>query len=462
MISDHGVPGDTVARLRAFYDDGGTRALAWRRQQLAALARMLTEESVVLEQALRDDLGKSATESRLTEIRMAVAEANYLNRHLRAMLRPRRHRLPLRLWPARGWTVREPLGVVLVVSPWNYPVQLALVPLAGAIASGNTVVLKPSEQAPATSAALANLLPRYLDPAAVAVVEGGPDEAAELLEQRFDYIFFTGSARVARIVAEAAARHLTPLTLELGGKSPVWVDGTVDLQTAADRIAWGKFLNAGQSCVAPDYVLTTDADADALVPALRRSIRQFYGDDPASSPDYARMLSAQNLDRLTAMLEVASVVIGGESDRARRYLAPTVLDHVSTDDPIMREEIFGPILPILRVPDVEAAIEIIRSGEKPLAAYVFTTNRMVRRAFAQRVSCGALGVNVPVAHLSAPELPFGGVGGSGIGQYHGEHSIRTFSHERAVLSKPMTPDTLRMVYPPHGRLADAVARWLMR
>jgi aldehyde dehydrogenase (NAD+) len=462
MNTTNGVSAAAVARLRAYYEGGQTRTVAWRRQQLGALARMLTEQAPALEQALREDLGKSATESRLTELRMVVAEANYLARHIRRMLRPRRQRLPVRLWPARGWTVREPLGVVLVMAPWNYPVQLALVPLAGALASGNTVVLKPSERAPATSRALARLMPQYLDPAATAVIEGGPDAVSETLEQRFDYIFFTGSASTGRIVAEAAAKHLTPLTLELGGKCPVWVDSTVDLQTAADRIVWGKFLNAGQSCVAPDYVLATDDDADALIPALGRSIRRFYGDDASASPDYGRILSTDDFDRLTGMLEQATVVIGGDSDRAGRYLAPTVVDRVNLTDPVMREEIFGPILPILRVRDVDAAIAAIRSGGKPLAAYVFTERRAVRRAFAQRVSSGALGVNVPVAHLSAPTLPFGGVGGSGAGNYHGEHSIRTFSHERAVLSKPMRPDTMRMVYPPHGRLADAVARWLMR
>ncbi|WP_129669370.1 aldehyde dehydrogenase family protein [Phytoactinopolyspora endophytica] len=454
----------TVSRLRDVYDGGLTRPLAWRSAQLRALVRMLTDESPLreLEDALREDLGKPAPESQLTEFRVVVAEVNHTLRNLRRWLRPRRRRLPVALWPARGWTVREPLGVVLVISPWNYPVQLALAPLAGAIASGNTVLLKPSELAPATSAVLARLLPRYLDPRAVAVVEGGPDEASDLLRQRFDHIFFTGRGRVGRIVAEAASKHLTPVTLELGGKSPVWVDGTADMRSTADRIAWGKFLNAGQSCVAPDYVLATPDVADALVPALRRSITRLYGDDPSASPDYGRILSERHLDRLAQMLESATVVVGGRLDRASRYLEPTVLDQVTSGDAAMQEEIFGPILPIMRVSGVDEAIDVVRSGDKPLALYVFSEDRSVRQAFARRTSSGALGVNVPVAHLAAPELPFGGVGESGTGRYHGESSIRTFSHERAVLSKSLLPDTMRTVYPPYGRLADFVARRLMK
>ncbi|NEE02263.1 aldehyde dehydrogenase family protein [Phytoactinopolyspora halotolerans] len=451
-----------VSRLRDAFDDGVTRPLPWRADQLRAVARMLTEGSTLLERALYEDLGKPAAEAQVTEIRVAVAEATHALRHLRRWMRPRRRRLPPVLWPARGWVVREPLGVVLIISPWNYPVQLSLVPLVGAVASGNAVVLKPSELAPATSSAVAGLVRRFMDPRAVAVVEGGPEAASHLLEERFDHIFFTGSTRTARIVAESAAKRLTPVTLELGGKSPVWVDRTVRLQPAADRIAWGKFVNAGQTCVAPDYVLATPDVADALIPALGRSIRRFFGDDAAISPDYGRILNHGHHDRLVGLLDGASVVIGGRHDRASRYLEPTVVDDVTTADALMSEEIFGPILPIVRVPDAGAAIEVVRSGPKPLTLYVFSDDRDVLRAFAHRTSSGALGVNVPLAHLAAPELPFGGVGASGTGRYHGEDSIRTFSHERAILSKPLVPDTVRMVYPPYGRLADFVARRLMR
>ncbi|WP_166350584.1 aldehyde dehydrogenase family protein [Phytoactinopolyspora limicola] len=453
---------DVVGRLREYFHAGYTRPVHWRRQQLRSLGRMLTERSPAFERALAADLAKSPTEAQLTEIRVVVAEANHLARRLQRYLRPRRHRLPPSLWPARGWTVREPLGVVLVIAPWNYPVQLALTPLAGALASGNAVVVKPSELAPATSQVLAELLPRYLDHEAVVVLEGGPDQATSLLEQRFDHVFFTGSAYTGRIVAEAAARQLTPVTLELGGKSPVWVDHTVDLRAAADRITWGKFLNAGQTCVAPDYLLTTDAVADALIPALRASITRFYGDDPAASGDYGRMLSADAVDRLHRMLTTADVVIGGAVDPAARYLAPTVVDGVTSHDPLMREEIFGPVLPIVRVPDAAAAIRIVRSGEKPLAVYVFSDDPAVRRVFAQQTSSGALGLNVGVAHLAASALPFGGVGPSGWGRYRGEHSIQTFSHERAVLSKSLWPDTMRTVYPPLGRMARFVARRVIR
>jgi aldehyde dehydrogenase (NAD+) len=354
--------------------------------------------------------------------------------------------------------VPEPLGVVLVIAPWNYPVQLLLGPLVGALAAGNAVVLKPSEVAPATSAALARLVPRFLDSRAVAVVEGAADATTALLEQRFDHIFFTGGGGVARIVARAAAEHLTPTTLELGGKSPVWIDDTVDLDVAARRLAWGKFMNAGQTCVAPDYVLATPAVAARLTTALGRAIAAFYGDDPSTSADYGRIVADRHVERLAGLLEGERPAVGGTVDRESRYIAPTVVDGVRLDSALMADEIFGPILPIVHVAGLDEAIRVIRSREKPLALYVFTASRSVERRLLRETSSGAVGVGVPSAHLLVPGLPFGGVGASGSGAYHGKRSFDTFTHEKALLRKPLAPDTIGLVYPPFTSRRESFIR----
>jgi aldehyde dehydrogenase (NAD+) len=452
----------TVEALRLTYDSGVTKPLSWRLAQLAALRRMLTERSAEFEDALLADLAKNPTESQIAEIGFVVGEIAHVVKHLRRWLRPRRVAVPGALLPARASVVREPLGVVLVIAPWNYPVQLLLAPLVGAIAAGNAVLLKPSELAPATSAAMARLIPEYLDPRAVSVVEGGVDETTELLKQRFDHIFYTGNGRVGRIVAAAAAQNLTPVTLELGGKSPVYVDETVDIDAAAQRIAWGKFMNAGQTCVAPDYILAPAAVADRLAVALERAVRALYGDDPATSPDYGRIVNQPHFERLTGFLDAGTAVTGASSDHASRYLAPTVLKDVPRDAPVMREEIFGPILPIVTVSGLDDAISVITSGDKPLALYVFSESARVRKRILTETSSGAVGFGVPAAHLAVGGLPFGGVGDSGTGAYHGENSLRTFSHEKAVLTKSLKPDTLKLVYPPYTEAKDKFARGLLR
>ena len=356
--------------------------------------------------------------------------------------------VPLRVLPGKAQIVREPLGVVLVIAPWNYPVLLTLTPLVGALAAGNAVVVKPSEVAPATSAVLAGLLGRHLDAEAVHVVEGAVPETTALLAERFDHIFYTGNGAVGRIVLEAAARHLTPVTLELGGKSPTFVDDGVDLEATAQRIVWGKFTNAGQTCVAPDYVLATRHTLDALKPLLVKAIRDSYGDDPSGSPDYGRIVNSRHLERLSGLIDPAQVVTGGDSNPSTRYLAPTVLDGVSFDDPVMADEIFGPVLPLVEVSGVDEAIEVINRRDKPLALYVFTSRPETRRRFVRDTSSGAVGVNIPLAHLAVPELPFGGVGMSGMGAYHGEFSVELFSHAKAVLRQPLRPDSTVVVRPP--------------
>ncbi|MFE9353177.1 aldehyde dehydrogenase family protein [Streptomyces olivaceoviridis] len=431
-------PADVVARLRATYAAGRTKPVEWRTGQLRRLRAMLTERGADLAAALNADLGKSGAEAYRTEIDFTVREIDHTLEHLAQWLRPEPAPVPAHLGAdATAWTQCDPLGVVLVIAPWNYPAQLLLAPMVGALASGNAVVAKPSELAPATSAVLAELIPAYLDTDAVAVVEGGVPETTALLAERFDHIFYTGNGTVGRIVMRAAAEHLTPVTLELGGKSPVFVDRGTDLETVADRLARGKFLNAGQTCVAPDYVLTDPETATALEAALVRAVEGLFGADPQRSEEYGRIVNERHFDRLSALLDSGRVVVGGVGDRAAKYLAPTVLADVDPESPVMREEIFGPILPIVTVPGLDEAIDFINDRDKPLALYVFSESDETRDRIAAETSSGGLGHGLPLAHLTVSDLPFGGVGESGMGSYHGRYSIETFSHRKAVLSKPL-------------------------
>ncbi|AQS71152.1 aldehyde dehydrogenase family protein [Streptomyces pactum] len=430
-------PADVVARLRATFRTGRTKPVEWRTAQLHRLRALLTENGPDLEAALHADLGKSAAEAQRTEIGFTVREIDHTLDHLADWLRPEPAPVPAHLGAdATAWTQYDPLGVVLVVAPWNYPAQLLLAPVVGALAAGNAVVAKPSELAPATSSVLARLLPRYLDTEAVAVVEGGVPETTALLAERFDHVFYTGNGTVGRIVMRAAAEHLTPVTLELGGKSPAFVDRDVDLDVVAARLAGGKFLNAGQTCVAPDYVLTDPETAAALEPALVRAVEGLYGTDPARSAEYARIVNERHYDRLTGLLDSGRVVVGGTGDRSEKYIAPTVLADVAPEAPVMREEIFGPILPIVTVSGPDEAIDFVNDRDKPLALYVFSESDATRERFAAETSSGGLGHGLPLAHLTVSDLPFGGVGESGMGNYHGRYSIETFSHRKAVLKKP--------------------------
>jgi aldehyde dehydrogenase (NAD+) len=452
----------TVAELRVSYGEGSTRPVAARLRALEALGRGIEAEAPALRAALAEDLGKPPVESVVTEIGYTLAEIDHVRRNLRRWLRPERIPVPLVLAPARARLWRDPLGVVLVLAPWNYPLHLALAPLVGALAGGNAAVLKPSETAPATSAALAGLVGRHLPPGTVRVVEGGVATATALLAERFDHIFFTGSARVGRIVARAAAEHLTPVTLELGGKSPAFVDEGQDLAVVARRLAWGKWTNAGQTCVAPDHVLATRPVLDALVPHLRAAIAEMYGSDPARSADYGRMISTEHAERVVRLIDPEKVVAGGESDPAARYVAPTVVDRVGWEDAVMAEEIFGPVLPLVEVSGPGEAASRIRSGPAPLTAYAFTDRRAVRRLLRAGTASGSLVFGMTIGHLGMHDLPFGGVGLSGTGAYHGRESLRTFTHARPVVSKPLVPDTLSLGYPPATPSRTAVLRRFYR
>jgi acyl-CoA reductase-like NAD-dependent aldehyde dehydrogenase len=360
----------------------------------------------------------------------------------------------------RGRVVREPLGVVLVISPWNYPMGLLLAPAASAIAAGNAVVLKPSELTPHTSAALARRIPEYLDPEAVTLVEGGVEETTLLLEQRFDHIFYTGNGRVAQVVLEAAAKHLTPVTLELGGKSPCIVDRDADIETTARRIAWGKFINSGQTCIAPDYVLVHSSKEAALVEALERCVHEFYGDDPKTSPDYARIVNQRHHQRLSTLMKDGVPAFGGELDPDQNYVAPTVLRDVSPDSAIMQEEIFGPILPVLSVDSIDEAIDFVNKRDKPLALYLFTKNSEVENEVLERTSSGGACINGTLLHIMDARMPFGGVGPSGMGAYHGRHTFETFSHRRSVLTRGTGFDP-KIMYPPYSeRVAKLMQRFM--
>ena len=431
-------PAELVARLRATFRSGRTKPLDWRTEQLTRLRALLTENRAELVEALHQDLGKPEAEASGVDIDLPVREIDHTLAHLAEWLAPQ----PVDVTgvfgaDATAGTRLDPLGTVLVIAPWNYPVQLLTVPLAGALAAGDTVVVKPSELAPATSAAVARLIPQYLDREAVAVVEGAVPETTALLEQHWDHIFYTGNGTVGRIVMRAAAEHLTPVTLELGGKSPVFVDSDADLDTVARRLAQTKFANAGQTCVAPDYVLTDPATARRLEPALAQAVEELFGADPQQSPRYGRLVNERHFDRVSGLLDSGRTVTGGTHDRADRYIAPTVLAGVAPDAPVMREEIFGPVLPIVEVDGLDAAIDFINDRDKPLALYGFTGNAATRRRLAEETSSGGLGFGAPMAHLRVPELPFGGVGESGMGGYHGLLSVETFSHRKAVLDVPL-------------------------
>ncbi len=448
----------TVAELRATFESGKTQGYAWRLQQLGRLERMLEEHRQDLLGALEADLGKSRHEGWVAELIVCPAEVAHAKKHLRSWMAPVKVPTPKVLQPAKCSVRPEPLGVALILGPWNYPLQLMLLPLVGALSAGNCAVLKPSELAAHSSHLLAELVPRYLDQDSVRVVEGGAEVAGSLLQERFDHIFFTGSDVVARTVMSAAARHLTPVTLELGGKSPAIVERSADLGVTANRIAWGKFVNAGQTCVAPDYVLVERPVEEALLAQLIRAIRQFYGDDPRQSPDYGRIVNERHHQRLVRLLEGCSVMHGGEHDPASRYIAPTLLRGMRPDSAVMTEEIFGPLLPVLPVDSIGDALSFVNARPRPLALYVFTRDRAVAERVLGATSSGGACVNDAVVHLGVHDLPFGGVGESGFGAYHGRHGFETFSHRKGILDKSFQLD-LDLRYPPYD---EQKVKWLTR
>lgn len=445
--------------MRAFFDAGNTLEAGIRLGWLRALQQGIVRHEAELLAALELDLGKAPMEGYMTEVGMVLDELRCQIRNLRRWARPRRVRTPLAQFHAVSRIYREPYGLVLVMAPWNYPLQLSLEPLIGAIAAGNCVVLKPSNYAPHTAKAMERLLQDCLPRELVRVVQGGRAENAALLETRFDYIFFTGGKTVGRLVMEKAARYLTPVSLELGGKSPVLVLDDANLDLAARRILFGKLLNAGQTCVAPDYVLVQRSAKDALVAAMRKYIALFLGEHPLRSPEYPHIVNEKHAQRLNALLTDATILAGGKSDGL--CIEPTLIEVRDRTAPAMQEEIFGPILPILPMDTLEDMIAFVRGDEKPLALYLFTESKAVQREVLRRLSFGGGCVNDTVVHLATTHMGFGGVGASGMGAYHGKRSFDTFSHEKSVLDKSTFLD-LPIRYHPYTQKKEKLLRFFLK
>ncbi|HVN41901.1 MAG TPA: aldehyde dehydrogenase family protein [Steroidobacteraceae bacterium] len=451
---------DAVSRLRQTFENGKTRPIKWRLHQLAEIDRMLREHEDDIAEALRADLGKCRFEAVMTEVSFVQAEAKFARKHLREWMRPKRVRTPLMAQPGRSFIQPEPKGVVLIIAPWNYPMSMVVAPLVGAVAAGNCAILKPSEITQHTSAMLARLLPRYLDPEAFTVIEGGIPETTELLEQRFDHILYTGNERVACVVMAAAAKHLTPVTLELGGKSPCLIDKSADIEVAASRIAWGKFINAGQTCVAPDHVLVHREVATKFTETLAARIREFYGEDASQSPDYCRIASTRHAERFVRLLAGQKIHTGGRVDVEARYVEPTIVLDPPPDSELMQEEIFGPVLPVITVDEMHEAVRFVADRPKPLALYLFSKSKALEHVVLSRLSAGSVCINDAVIFMVSPELPFGGIGNSGMGRYTGWYGFETFSHMKPVMKRSNRFDA-PMRYPPYTEKKAKLMRLAM-
>uniref|UniRef100_U3FZT0 Aldehyde dehydrogenase n=1 Tax=Micrurus fulvius TaxID=8637 RepID=U3FZT0_MICFL len=441
-----------VEQARAAFNTGKTRPLAFRIQQLKALKKMVQEREKELSAAMKADLNKSEFNSFSYEFLLVLNEIDMILEKLPDWASPQSVEKTILTLNDKIYIRREPLGVALVIGAWNYPFVLIITPLIAAIAAGNAVVIKPSEISENTAKVLEKLLPQYIDKDLYPVVNGGVPETTELLKQRFDHIFYTGNSVVGKIVMEAASKHLTPVTLELGGKSPCYIDEGCNLEVACKRIAWGKYVNCGQTCIAPDYILCNPSIQKTVVEIIKKSVKEFYGENIQESPDYERIVSKRHFKRLMGLLEGQKVAYGGESDESTCFIAPTILTDVNPDARIMQEEIFGPILPIITVKGVEEAIQFINQREKPLALYVFSDSNKVIDKMIAETSSGGVTANDVLMHISIPNLPFGGVGNSGMGAYHGRFGFDTFSHLRACLIRNFKMEAVNSIrYPPNSQ-----------
>ncbi len=438
---------DAFLTQKEYFRSGATLPLEFRLAQLRSLYRGIKRFEPQILEALRSDLGKSAEESYMSEIGMCLTEIRHTARHLREWSRPQRVPTPLMHFPGSSRIVREPRGVCLIIAPWNYPFLLAVGPMISAIAAGNCVTLKPSEYAPATAAVLEKMLDVCFEGRFCRTVTGGAEVSAAETTRPYDMIFFTGSTAVGRKVMAAAAQNLTPVVLELGGKSPCIVDETADLPVAAARIIWGKCLNSGQTCVAPDYVLVARSRKDALIREMQKAICRFYGEDPCENSAYPRIVNERHFDRLAAMLP-EDPAVGGRVDRESLKIEPTLIETTLNDQsPLMTEEIFGPLLPIVPYDNIHEALGYILSRPRPLALYLFSRNRKLQRRVVETIPFGGGCINDTISHITTPYLPFGGTGDSGMGAYHGRCGYETFTHAKSILSKPFRPD-LPVRYPP--------------
>jgi len=438
----------TLTQLRAFFTAGRTRDVQFRIVQLKALKEGIRKYETQIMGALYSDLRKPPFEAYASEIGILYMDIDHAIRHLHSWSRPRRVETSIIHFLSQSRIYHDPYGVVLIISPWNYPFQLTIAPLIGAIAAGNCVLIKPSEISTATSGVMAKMIAELFDPGYITVVQGEAEATQQIIAEKFDYIFFTGSTAVGRIIMTAAARHLTPVTLELGGKSPAIVDEDANLNYGIKRIAWGKFFNAGQTCIAPDYVLVNRKIKDTFIEKMITTINTFYGENPMMSPDYARIINEQHFDRLVQLMKSGWVIYGGKTLRKDLYISPTIIDQVSPNDPVMQEEIFGPILPLIEYNDIDEAIAFVDQRPRPLALYCFSENKKIQDKVLRETSSGGGCINDTISHIGSQELPFGGIGESGMGGYHGKASFDTFTHQRGILFRSNLLD-ISLRYPPY-------------
>lgn len=450
---------DLIQSQRLFFTEHITREIPFRLCALDRLQEGIRKYEPELTEALRNDLGKSAFESYASEIGLILREIKSAKKHLAGWSKEKKCPTPLFMAGSKSFVHPEPYGVVLIIAPWNYPVQLTLSPLIGAIAAGNCAIVKPSPDAPCTSDVLTRLIDECFESEYIAVTATDAHTTEMLLQERFDYIFYTGGVRFGKSVMEAAAQHLTPVTLELGGKSPCIVDDDADLPVAARRIVWGKLLNCGQTCVAPDYLMVHSTIKDRLIDAIRQEIARQYGEDPRLSPDYPRIVNRRHIDRLLPLLKDGDIVCGGTADPDERYIAPTLIENVRPGSPLLTDEIFGPILPVIPFDDIDDCVEYINTHEKPLALYYFTRSKKRARYMIQHTSSGGVCINDTISHVVNSDLPFGGIGNSGIGQYHGRYSFETFSHPKSVV-KTTTAFNIGLKFAPYAQKLRMLKKWL--
>nr|WP_154838299.1 aldehyde dehydrogenase [Staphylococcus sp. Marseille-Q1834] len=435
---------------RTFFKTHKTKDVKFRKQQLKQLSKSIKNHENELLEALKEDLGKSPVEAYATEIGILLKSIKMARKELKNWSKTKQVDTPLFMFPSKSYIKPEPYGTVLIIGPFNYPVQLVFEPLIGAIAAGNTAIVKPSELTPHVASVISKIIESTFSPEYISTVEGGIEETQALINLPFDYMFFTGSEKVGQVVYEAASKNLVPVTLELGGKSPVIVDETANIKVASDRISFGKFTNAGQTCVAPDYILVNRKVKNELIQALKQSIREFYGKDIQQSPDFGRIVNDKHFNRLSELLAVHQneITFGGNTDAAERYIEPTILEGINPISKIMQEEIFGPLLPIITYDDFDEALDIIQSKSKPLSLYLFSEDENTTHRVLNELSFGGGAINDTLMHLANPNLPFGGVGASGIGQYHGKYSFDTFSHKKSYIFKSTRLDS-SIIYPPY-------------
>lgn len=450
-------PAESVANQHKYFNQGNTKELSFRREQLRMLKSILQEHESELLKALEKDFSKPPFESYGTEIGILYSEIEHILNHLKKWMKPERVSGSLINFPSSSYIYHQPYGVSLVIGAWNYPILLSLSPVLGSMAAGNCSIIKPSEIAEHSSGLLKEIINSNFDPGYLKVIEGAAETTQELLEQPLDYIFFTGSTGVGKIIMKAAAEQLTPVTLELGGKSPAIVSADADLPVAARRITWGKFLNAGQTCVAPDYVYVHADIKEKFLKNLALEISNFFGSDPKESPDFARIINRKHFNRLKPFLDNGRIVSGGRTDEEELYIEPTVLDRISWDDEIMKEEIFGPILPVMPFDDLTSVIEMVKEKPTPLSLYIFSENREIQQKIIKEIPFGGGCINDTVAHLGNHNLPFGGLGQSGFGSYHGKRSFEVFSHKKSIMKKPTWPDNPLRYAPYKGKL-----KWLKK